>query len=122
MEKYKSNLDEEIKKQLKSLNNWLLQHQIYKKYNLDSRFTFELEDLQNFYDYITRLEKQIETLLKDRKKATDLFVEYKQRIDKAIEYIKEHSEMTDLQICGIENVLAFRGSAKELLKILGDKE
>ena len=47
---------------------------------------------------------------------------YKERIDKAIEYIKTHSEMTDLQICGIENVLAFRGSATKLLEILGEKE
>ena len=52
----------------------------------------------------------------------ELVKELQQRIDKAIEYIKTHSEMTDLQICGIENVLAFRGSLKELLEILGDKE
>ena len=43
-----------------------------------------------------------------------------QRINKAIEYIKEHSEMTNLQIYGIENVLAFRGDLNELLEILGD--
>ena len=52
------------------------------------------------------------------------------RLKQVLQYIKEyietHSEMTDLQICGIENVLAFRGSVKELLdivnKALGDKE
>jgi L-lysine 2,3-aminomutase len=48
--------------------------------------------------------------------------ELKERIDKAIEYIKTHSEMTDLQICGIENVLAFRGNLEKLLEILGDEE
>ncbi len=42
----------------------------------------------------------------------------KEKIDKAIEYIKEHSEMTNIQIYGIENVLAFRENTTELLEIL----
>lgn len=52
-------------------------------------------------------------------------VDYKQEIERlqsiikeVREYIEEHSEMTDLQINGIENVLAFRGSCKKLLEIL----
>lgn len=39
-------------------------------------------------------------------------------IKEARKYIEEHSEMTDLQINGIENILAFRGSCKKLLEIL----
>ena len=43
-------------------------------------------------------------------------------INETREYIEEHSEMTDLQINGIENVLAFRGSCKKLLEILDKVE
>lgn len=51
-------------------------------------------------------------------------LELSMRINKAIEYINTHSEMTDIQIYGIENVLAFRGSLEKLLNILqgSDKE
>jgi len=62
---------------------------------------------------------QLET--ENKQLRTELHIE-RAKIQQAIEYIKEHSEMTDLQICGIENVLAFRGSLKELLEILGEKE
>lgn len=48
-------------------------------------------------DYITGLEKQIETLLKDRKKATDLFVDYKSRIDKAVEYLTSYEAIEKIQ-------------------------
>lgn len=65
------------------------------------------------------LKRELGNVINDLLKLNEI---YKARIDKAIEYIKEHSEMTDLQIYGIENVLAFRGSLKELLEILGDKE
>ena len=37
------------------------------------------------------------------------------------EYIEDNSQMTDLRIHGIENVLSFRGSVEKLLEIL-DKE
>ena len=76
-------------------------------------------------DYITRLEKQIETLLKDRKKATDLFVDYKTRIDKAIEFIDERqiqNEYTDR--CGfrVKENKWFLEDSDLLLNILqGDK-
>jgi hypothetical protein len=44
-------------------------------------------------------------------------------IDKAKEYINTHSEMTDFQIYGIENILTFRGSLEKLLDILqGDNK
>lgn len=42
-------------------------------------------------------------------------------IDKAVEYIEDNSQMTDLRIYGIKNVLSFRGSVEKLLEIL-DKE
>ena len=45
-----------------------------------------------------------------------------ERIDKAIEYIENNSEMTDIHIYGIENVLAFRGSCSKLLEILKGEE
>jgi len=49
-------------------------------------------------------------------------LQQKENIIKEVrEYIEEHSQMTDLQIYGIENVLSFRGSVEELLEIL-DKE
>ena len=49
-------------------------------------------------------------------------LQQKENIIKEVrEYIKEHSQMTDLQIYGIENVLSFRGSVEKLLEIL-DKE
>ncbi len=68
------------------------------------------------------LEENNELLIQQKHQMyEDLDIAYK-KIDNAIEYIKEHSEMTDLQICGIENVLAFRGSATTLLEILGEKE
>lgn len=43
---------------------------------------------------------------------------YENMRKEAIEYIKEHSEMTDLKIYGIDNVLAFRGNVEDLLNIL----
>ena len=49
----------------------------------------ENKDLKILLDYITNLQKQNEILLKDRKKATDLFVDYKKRIDKATKLLKE---------------------------------
>ena len=52
--------EEEIKKQLKYLKNWLDEHHKYKTIgNLDSRFSFDLDDLQNFYDYIINLQNQL---------------------------------------------------------------
>ena len=46
------------------------------------------------------------------------------RIDKATEYIDKHSEMTDLNIYGIGEILSFTGSVEDLLNILkgSDKE
>ena len=43
---------------------------------------------------------------------------YKNMRKEAIKYIKEHSEVTDLKIYGIDNVLAFRGDTNDLLNIL----
>ena len=46
-------------------------------------------------------------------------LQQKENIIKEVrEYIKKHSQMTNLQINGIENVLSFRGSVEELLEIL----
>ncbi len=44
--------------------------------------------------------------------------DYKSRCEKAIEYIKQNSQMTDLNIYGIEDVLCFKGNADKLLNIL----
>jgi hypothetical protein len=87
------------------------------------------DDIHHLYEENKELKVKSEVLEENNKLLIqqktqmyeDLDIAY-ERIDKAIEYIKAHSEMTDLQICGIENVLAFRGSAKKLLEILGDKE
>ena len=51
----------EIKRQLKYLENWLVEHQRYKIIgSLDSKFSFDLDDLQKFYDYITNLQNQLQ--------------------------------------------------------------
>lgn len=72
------------------------------------KVNMNIYDIPILVEQLKKLEQENKQLKEDKKKA--------------IEYIKEHSEMTDLQICGIENVLAFRGSATKLLEILGDKE
>ena len=79
---------------------------------------------------IARLEKAKEILLKDRKKATDLFVEYKKRINKAIELAKIRIESCNAGLSNAETSIVSKHSLlrleiqsyKELLEILGDKE
>lgn len=66
-------------------------------------------------DQINELQNRIDFLI-------DRNDEKQNIINKAIEYINTHSEMTDIQIYGIENVLAFRGSLEKLLNILQGKE
>lgn len=84
--------------------------------NKETLFTIDIKELDNPFER-EKLESLPNYIL------VELLIRHLKREIKAIEYIKEHSEMTDLQICGIENVLAFRGSATKLLEILGgDKE
>ena len=72
-------------------------------------------------DYIVKDIAQYEK--NDSKLAKYTILELQNRINKAIEYINTHSEMTDIQIYGIENTLAFRGSLDKLLNILkGDNK
>lgn len=72
----------EIKRQLKYLENWLIQHQRYKIMgDLDSIFSFNLDDLQKFYDYITNLQEENDKL--------------QGRIDKAIELLQDRNSNYD---------------------------
>lgn len=51
----------EIKRRLKYLENWLVEHQRYKIIgSLDSKFSFDVDDLQKFYDYIISLQTQLQ--------------------------------------------------------------
>jgi uncharacterized membrane protein YukC len=68
------------------------------------------------------LEQDFNEIIKELKQEEHKNLELSMRINKAIEYINTHSEMTDIQIYGIENVLAFRGSLEKLLNILKGKE
>ena len=76
----------------------------------------------NVYQLTTELEKVIlNDLIKETESVVELSdenIKLKNKIDKAIEYINTHSEMTDFQIYGIENTLYFRGSVDKLLDIL----
>ena len=90
-------------------------------------------------DYITNLQQENERLrikcdlltgkkiVELDKKAKQIKIkaieqqDYKSRIEKAVEYLKEHSQKTDLNIYGIENVLSFRGSVNDLLNILNGR-
>lgn len=69
------------------------------------------------------LEQDFNEIIKELKQEEHKNLELSMRINKAIEYINTHSEMTDIQIYGIENTLAFRGSLEKLLDILkGDSK
>lgn len=86
----------EIERQLKYLENWLIQHQRYKIMgDLDSIFSFNLDDLQKFYDYITNLQEENKHLdevnCQLRKKINNDI--YKSRCKKAIEYIEEKGRL-----------------------------
>ena len=120
-------MDEEFNK----LN--LYEHTIRFQFDMINELQQAKDKLQNDYqearDRIDELQQEnkqlkerFENLVQEHIDTINRNEEKQQRIDKAIEYIKTHSEMTDLQICGIENVLAFRGSLEKLLEILGDKE
>ena len=71
-------------------------------------FQAQIDDCPTFY---------VEPIIDYAKEWKD----YKSRCEKAVEYIKEHSQMTDLNIHGIENVLSFRGSVDSLLNILNGR-
>ena len=60
------------------------------------------------------LAEYIEDLQQENKQLKD-------KIESAIEYIKEHTEDSQLKIYGISDCKIFKGSIEELLEILGDK-
>ena len=81
-----------------------------------------LEDIEKDIKYLKEIAneeyfKKVEKLCEKVNARSD---KLQNRINKAIEYINTHSEMTDFQIYGIENTLAFKGSLEKLLNILGD--
>lgn len=93
------------------------QAKVYEEYD-----NFDREDL--IYELVEEKrinEKNLEEINRLTAESTHYESKYyneAKKVDKAIEYINTHSEMTDIQIYGIENVLAFRGSLEKLLNIL----
>jgi hypothetical protein len=81
----------------------------------EEKFLRALGTLYNMAIDNTKGSRAVEICVKDIQN----YVQQKENIIKEVrEYIEKHSQMTDLQIYGIENVLSFRGSVEKLLEIL----
>jgi len=90
----------------------------------------ERVEAKSLFDYITQLQQENKELNEDIIWWTNRFKaverdnkELKQRIDKAIEYIKEHSYLVqDKELNGIPLMSLRLDNCYDLLEILGDKE
>jgi hypothetical protein len=84
---------------------------------------YEKNVYKNIFEYPTKKIVELELENENQRKQLE---EYENMRKEAIDYLKENSEMTNLQIYGIENVLSFRGNVNDLLNILnkvgGDNE